>query len=65
MEPRHLTQEQLAELTGLIAQLQESTARLRTIDPTADPDEWVRERHRHADFDARIEEIWPARAEPV
>ena len=64
MEPRRLTPEQLVELNGLIDELYDTTAKLRTIDPE-NRDEWVKERHRQADLDAKIEALWPARAEPL
>jgi hypothetical protein len=64
MEHRHLSQERLAELHGLIEQLRDGWAKLRTIDPT-DRVAWVRERHTLADIEARVDEIWPGRAEPL
>jgi hypothetical protein len=61
---RHLTAEQLKRLNALIESVRDGWAELRSVDPN-DRDEWVRRRHKLAEWEAEIEDLWPARSEPL
>ncbi len=48
-------------LNTLIESVRDGWSRLRTIDPLNERDEWVRQRHKVAEWDS----IWPAQTAPI
>ncbi len=52
-------------LNTLIESVRDGCSRLRTIDPLNERDEWVRQRHKVAEWEKELDSIWPAQTAPI